>query len=223
MKTVRFTLDEASAAWGGKFNCGPAAICALLDLTPDELRPRMGEFESKGYTNPTLMFETLERCNARHRRIYRSDEPNAVFPKLQHGVVRVQWGGPWTKPGVPMRVRYRQTHWVGARENSTEIFDVNAMCIGGWMPFTEWAGKLVPWLIRECCAKADGTWWPTHALEVENAKEPTTEEMRVVCAWCGKVLREPPDATKTSHSVCRPLCPPAAAAVERKNLMGLAL
>lgn len=170
MNMVRFTLNEAQSAWDGKFNCGPAAICAVLDLTPTELQPLMPGFAEKGYTNPTLMIETLERFKARGRRIYRSDEPNAVFPKLQLGVVRVQWGGPWTKPGVPMRVRYRQTHWVAARKDSTEIFDINAMCVGGWMPFTEWASQLVPWLIRECYPKADGTWWPTHALEVENDK-----------------------------------------------------
>jgi len=43
--------NAASEAWG--FNCGPGALCAVLDLTPDELRPKLGDFEAKGYTNPT--------------------------------------------------------------------------------------------------------------------------------------------------------------------------
>jgi hypothetical protein len=177
---LRFTFDEASSAWGGKFNCGPGAICAVLDLTPEELHPKMGDFDTKGYTNPTLMFDILDRCGAAYRRTYRGDQP-CEFPKIRKGLVRIQFAGPWTKPGVPMRVRYRQTHWVAAREKGfqrgtdsafisreTEIFDINAMCVGGWTPFTEWANKLIPWLIRELYPKADGHWWPTHAIEILN-------------------------------------------------------
>jgi hypothetical protein len=88
--------------------------------------------------------------------------------------VRVQWGGPWTKPGVPMRVRYRQTHWVGVRERGVakfpgfrrEVFDINAMFVGGWIPYDEWAGRLVPWLIEKCVPHADGQWWPTHVWKL---------------------------------------------------------
>jgi hypothetical protein len=161
-----FTLDDAQRAgdeW--QFNCGPAALCAVLGMTPDAIRPMMGDFEGKGYTNPTLMLDILARCNASFRVMYRGDVPNGL-PKIEHGLMRVQWTGPWTKPGVPMRARYRQTHWVAVRGASREIFDVNAMCVGGWLPRDEWALQLVPWLIRECCPKGDGGWWPTHALEV---------------------------------------------------------
>jgi hypothetical protein len=165
MKPVRFTFEEASSAWEGKFNCGPAAICAVLNLTPDELRPLMGDFFTKGYTNPTLMFETLHRCGVGYRRTYRCDVPGDL-PPIHRGLIRVQFAGPWTEPGVPMKARYRQTHWVAARHGSTEIFDVNAMCVGGWMPFSEWANQLIPWLIRECYPKANGLWWPTHAMEI---------------------------------------------------------
>lgn len=196
---LRFSLDEASNAWDGKFNCGPGALCAALNLTPDELRPHMGDFFSKGYTNPTLMFETLDRLHADYRRVYRGDEPIPLskFPELKCGLVRIQFGGPWTKPGVPMRARYRQTHWVAVRKTGilpvsdgcassplesaardgrlpsqagsmTSIFDINAMCAGGWIGIAEWALRLIPWLIKECYPKADGTWWPTHAIEIES-------------------------------------------------------
>lgn len=50
---LRFGVDEAQAAsdeWG--FNCGPAALCAVLGLTPAELRPHLGDFERKRYTKP---------------------------------------------------------------------------------------------------------------------------------------------------------------------------
>lgn len=170
MRPVRFTIDDVNNA-GWCFNCGPGALCAVLNLTPTEIRPLMGDFESKGYTNPTLMWDVLNRIAGRTawRKTYRGDD-NIGFPVVKHGLVRVQWGGPWTRHGVPMRARYRHTHWVAMRDqehgHDGEVFDVNAMCVGGWIPFSEWHNELVPWLCRECVPKWDGHFWPTHAIEV---------------------------------------------------------
>lgn len=168
---VRFTIDDADhAAHAWRFNCGPSALCAVLDLTPDEIRPHLLDFEMKGYTNPTLMFAILRGLGVQYRLTYRGDLPQ-VGPLPSFGLVRVQWGGPWTRPGVPMVARYRQTHWVGCRRDACDdrlrhIFDINAMRVGGWLPFAEWSTQLVPCLIKECCPKGDGTWWPTHALRI---------------------------------------------------------
>ena len=158
-----FGVQEANAAaeaWG--FNCGPGALCAVLGLTPDELRPTMGDFEAKGYTNPTLMADVLRAHGVRHRQTYRSDQPGRC--RLDFGLMRVQWAGPWTQPGVPMAARYRQTHWVAVAGD--EVFDINAICVGGWIGRQEWETKLVPWLIREACPRGTGDWWPTHAWEL---------------------------------------------------------
>lgn len=164
MRPVRFTIDDVERAFDDWFfNCGPAALCAVLDKTPDEIRPHLLDFEAKGHTNPTLMTDILRGLGVRYRQVYRSDVP-APMPAIQYGLVRVQWGGPWTRPGVPMRVRYRRTHWVAVAGD--KVFDINAMCVGGWIPAAEWSTHLVPWLIRECCPKGDGTWWPTHGHEI---------------------------------------------------------
>lgn len=167
---IRFTVEEANNC-GWQFNCGPSALCAVLNLTPSEIRPLMGDFENKGYTNPTLMVEVLNRAGATYRQVYRSDNPEGRAPQIRLGLMRVQWGGPWTRPGVPMRVRYRQTHWVALRNNNEEVFDVNATCSGGWLKAAEWEWQLIPWLIKECVPKGDGTWWPTHVIEI--APSPT--------------------------------------------------
>ena len=159
---IRFSAEEAYATdW--RFNCGPGALCAVLGMTPAEIRPHMLDFERKGYTNPTLMLDVLRGLGVafRHR-------PDRLWPEF--GLVRVQWSGPWTAPGVPPRVAYRHTHWVascGTRlPDSMRVFDVNAICVGGWLSFIEWAQALVPWLLRICEPKADGRWWVTHALEL---------------------------------------------------------
>jgi hypothetical protein len=55
-----FTKEEsylASGNWG--FNCGHGALCALLDFTQNEIRPKLLEFEKKGYTNPRLMIRII--------------------------------------------------------------------------------------------------------------------------------------------------------------------
>lgn len=160
-----FTLDQAQAAadeWGA--NCGPGAIAAVCGLTLDALRPHLGNFEGKRYTNPTLMLDTLKRLSVRYRKVEKIE---------RLGLVRIQWEGPWTKPGVPIRARYRHTHWIGKRvhEGATWVFDINAICVGGWIPFAEWSDQLVPWLLKECQPRADGKWHPTHCLEIEGGSQ----------------------------------------------------
>jgi hypothetical protein len=143
-----FEAEQAGDLW--RFNCGPASICSLLNMTPAELRPKMLDFERKGYTNPTLMFDVL------------------------HGL-GLKWGGPWCDEGVPMAARYRHTHWVAFWNTATShqfVFDVNAMCVGGWLHFAEWHTQLAPWLIKECELKGDGKFWPTHTLELAKSDPP---------------------------------------------------
>lgn len=176
---MKMTAEQAQLAanqWG--FNCGPGALCGVLDLTPDELRPDLLDFEQKRYTNPTLMQDILRRRGVPFRLVYRGDgpAPAVAYPPL--GLVRVQWAGPWTKEGVPMSARYRQTHWAGVRSGKCgrEVFDVNAIAYGGWLPWAEWAEQLVPWLIRACVPRASGEWWPTHVLAITIPQ--MREEMR---------------------------------------------
>lgn len=194
---VRLTRDDvfaASDAWS--FNCGPGALCGSLGLRPEEVRPHLGDFEVKRYTNPTLMASALRSLGVPFRRFYQSNEPPAGgfdFPTLS--LVRIQWAGPWTRPGVPMQARYRKTHWIAvwqpgvanrapvpvccaladcgrcvAARGSREAFDVNAVVHGrGWLPWREWTDELVPWLLRGCVPKASGQWWPTHVWEIDPA------------------------------------------------------
>ncbi|MFA4900884.1 MAG: hypothetical protein WC563_15305 [Brevundimonas sp.] len=169
---VRFNLDEAQAAadeWN--FNCGPSSIAAIMSLTPAEVRPLMGDFERKGYTNPTLMFDTLRRMGLKFA-VMREADGEKMWPVF--GLARIQWGGPWCKPGVPMAARYRHTHWIAVvqegnlfgRKCDVAIFDINAMCAGGWLRLEEWSTALVPWLLKECCPRSNGEWWITHAVHI---------------------------------------------------------
>lgn len=166
-----FSADDAERAhteWG--CNCGPAALAAILEMTLDEVRPHMGDFEGKRYTNPTLMLNTLHRLSVvfsyRGGHLGRSNWP-------AYGLARIQWEGPWTKPGVPARAAYRHTHWVGVNGRSRDdigIFDVNALGNGsGWCPLQDWSDDIVPWILKECAPRADGGWHITHAVEVQHA------------------------------------------------------
>ena len=183
IRKPKFTLDEAQQAaddWG--FNCGPAAIAAVCGMTLAELRPHLCDFESRRYTNPTLMCQILANIKAPVLEIIRLNAPFEMArtgrkPWPVFGLARVQWEGPWTNPGVPMRVRYRRTHWIGVScgpvldldaggWEEPSIFDVNCMCVGGWVPLSEWEGFVVPWLLTECVPKANGKWHLTHVIEI---------------------------------------------------------
>ena len=172
MISLRFTTadaDRAYDAWGA--NCGPGAIAAVCGLTLDEVRPHLGDFEAKRYTNPTLMWATLRSLGVPFA--YRGgDLGHDWWPT--YGLARVQWEGPWTHPGVPIRARYRHSHWIGVQRGKRHpsnigIFDINAMASGGWVGLDDWASTVVPWILRTCVPRADGGWHITHVVEIDEA------------------------------------------------------
>jgi hypothetical protein len=125
----------------------------------------MGDFESKNYTNPRLMLSALKSLEQKY------SVNKVLWPKL--GLVRVQWCGPWTKDGVSPRAKLRHTHWIGAQAlpyDDVWIFDINCVCVGGWVSYSEWANKVVPWLLREVEPEANRKWYPTHILELEQRR-----------------------------------------------------
>lgn len=164
---LRFTMNDAQRAfddWGA--NCGPGAIAAVVGVTLDELRPQLGDFERKCYTNPTLMWEVLDRLQ-----VVWGLHTITPLAWPRYGLARVQWEGPWTAPGVPVRARYRHTHWVGAQWSEAKqehgIFDINAMNSGGWISLSDWSDSLVPWLLEQCEPGNCGAWHLTHSVEVD--------------------------------------------------------
>lgn len=174
MAALRFTLDDAVKAhdeWG--CNCGPAALAAVCGLTLDEVRKHMGDFETKRYTNPTLMMHSLERIGREFswKPVRERDGPGSAFlPKF--GLARIQWTGPWTAPGANPKWSYRQTHWIGVNARAPDnvgVFDINAMNSGGWVALRDWATSVVPWILSECVPRGDGGWFVTHSVEVGHA------------------------------------------------------
>jgi hypothetical protein len=157
--------DSAGEEWG--FNCGPGALCAALGLRPEQVRPHLIGFDEKRYTNPTMMFGALKSLGVAYRTQSAPQGAKLTWPKL--GLVRIQWGGPWMKPGVPMGARYRQTHWVASwvsKLGTLAVFDINAIESGGWLNLGTWEIDIVPWLLKECVPRNDGTWTMTRAIEV---------------------------------------------------------
>lgn len=160
---AKFDHNEAEVAykeWG--FNCGPGAVCGLLGMTPSEVRPHMGNFEKKKYTDPLLMLKVLQSLGKDAIQAY-SIAPRSIGDTT-YALVRIQWGGPWTAPGVPLSKRQRHTHWIACVHDW--VWDINAIRYGGWLSREEWETKLVPWLIKQVEPEGDGTFWPTHVWEI---------------------------------------------------------
>lgn len=158
-------VDAANNAWG--FNCGPGALCAVTGLTPDDVRPHLGQFETRGYTTPKMMGEFLSSLGLRFSTTYRNKSPRIPLPRLKNGVVRVQWGGPWMKPGVPHVAQYCQTHWLAVHGDLA--WDVNTAHLGqdGWYNVWNWENGIAQLIVKHAVKRGDGTWFPTHGIEVE--------------------------------------------------------
>lgn len=163
-----FTQAEFEAAhceWG--CNCGPSALAFVLGSSLDRVRPAIPGFEGKRYTSPSMMrFATA--AMAMTLSVLENEPPDGLsveemFVGGGPSLVRVQWCGPWTRPGVPPVARYRNTHWVVAfvRNGQRSVFD----CNGGVRDFGSWCSEIVP-AILESYPKANGLWYPTHRWRV---------------------------------------------------------
>lgn len=105
MMTLPFTEEESESAndtWGA--NCGPHSVAAALMLTLDQVRPLFAPtFEQKfrergyGFTNPTMMGNALAFA-----RVPFTLTKNLRTQDLRsrEGICRIQWEGPWLKPGA---------------------------------------------------------------------------------------------------------------------------
>ena len=158
-------MDAAHEEWGA--NCGPSSIAAVCNLSLKDVRGHMGDFETKRYTNPKLMWSVLRSNGVRfHYRGGHLGHDN--WPDF--GLARIQWEGPWSRDGVPMKARYRHTHWIGVNamnRNGIGIFDCNATVNGtGWTSLEFWKSMLVPEILDTCEPMANGNWHITHAVEV---------------------------------------------------------
>lgn len=175
MTAVRFTLadlEAAHASW--RCSCGPAALAAICGLTLDAVRPHFPGF--KGWTNPVMMRQALERTG---RRFHFELSERPLWPR--YGLALIAFEGPWTEPN-PTRERWlkieraKRSHWVGVSRlqlmsggedpDAVCVWDCNAMDIGrGWSPIAWWSSQVAPRLTADI-KRATGGWHITHAIEV---------------------------------------------------------
>jgi hypothetical protein len=124
--------EAAYAEWGA--NCGPMSLAAALALDLPTVRTMIDGFEGKGYTNPTMMLRALDRAGIKYQR-----SSKLKTQDLCEGINRLQWEGPWLRPGVPPAAAYGYTHWVAAAEG--RVF-CTATAVIGWMPRKEWERRI---------------------------------------------------------------------------------
>ena len=142
-------------------NCGPGAIAGMCLTTPEKAVAAIGQgFLDKGYTTENMLRRGLQNLNVRYYR---------VKPCLPgYGICRVNWRGPWSTSKNPIDA-LRHSHWIGAMTKGLPqamIFDINAISVGGWIPFIEWKNSLVPWLLKESEPEANGEWYIHETLEL---------------------------------------------------------
>ena len=168
----------ANAAWAA--NCGPAALGAVLrcDLSP--LRRLFPRFPARCYTTLTDLKSALGTlCAERpgrhfsHRRLQRDD---GVLPPTKHGLIQVQWTGPWTDgPKANGKWAYLHTHLIAVSEGKW-VYDINALPEdatvpgvfgnegGGWLCVDDWNQTIVPMMTQ--FPRATGGWFALNEIEV---------------------------------------------------------
>lgn len=145
-------FQRANAEWG--CNCGPSALAVAARVGLDTVHQAIPGFDDKQYTSPSMMLASVENLG---RQIRRGEGPiNWDTPSL----VRIQWEGPWSKPGMNPRWAYRFTHWVAAFGwfgTGHFVFD----CNGGMRTFGSWDAEIAP-AIMATIPRASGTYRVTH-------------------------------------------------------------
>ncbi len=125
---LRFTpveSDEANTAW--KATCGPHSIAAACGLNLEEVRAALIGY--KGWMSPTQVTATLRQLGRPF-----DLKTGLKTETLCEGINRIQWEGPWLKPGVPARVAYFHTHYV-AQSNGMVFCTA---CVPEWIPVEDW-------------------------------------------------------------------------------------
>lgn len=162
-----FTHADACAAadaWGA--NCGPGALAATIGTPLEHVRPLIPDFKAKRYTSPQMMRAAVGNAGWRIVAAIESHTRDTrAFP--QHGLVRIQWEGPWYG-----RFAYHHTHWIASRiwGDAMWIFDINA----GWALAPDWVERVAPMIIANV-RRATGGWHATHRWSVAMSAEASTQ------------------------------------------------
>lgn len=167
-----FTQDEfesASREWG--CNCGPSALAFACQVSLGKVREAIVGFDEKRYTSPSMMSGGIRAVGMDFDAV-----ENPSVDAMCHetpALVRVQWTGPWTQPGVNPKWAYWHTHWVATWRqpamkpgHASLVFDCNA----GVTMLDDWVANVVPTLTT--APRADGGWFPTHVWRVRKSVRP---------------------------------------------------
>jgi hypothetical protein len=150
-RQLLWTFDdsmEAHEEW--KASCGPHSIAAAAAVSLDTVRQSLSNYH--GWMSPTMVTETLTKMGVNFSLTSRLQTQN-----LCSGINRIQFVGPWLKPGVPTRVAYFHTHWICHFEGL-----VLCTCChpSEWMFLDHWK--------REILEANDGhSWYVTHHYKID--------------------------------------------------------
>lgn len=176
-KFTQEDMDRASAEWGA--NCGPASLAFACGLHIDAVRGVIPDFERKGYTSPTMMRAGLLAMGRDHTEQRIPKEHAARIRRLADVLktpgsylIRIQWEGPWTDPGMNPRWAYTYTHWIAAtvdliRSTREAVFD----CNGGLRSVASWESDVAP-VLSASYKRATGKWFVTHCWRLCSSQTP---------------------------------------------------
>jgi hypothetical protein len=162
VKPVLTDHIRANELWNA--NCGPMSLAAILNFhTVEAVRPLIEPF--RGYMSPSEMLVALQRANVQ---VEAKKILQRRTPLPRHGLVRIQWKGPWCDNGVNPKAAYRYTHWIAVRRPSPE--ETSYLGLGSrellvydampnrWVPMSIWSAwcpslwpnGTIDWYVASC-------------------------------------------------------------------------
>lgn len=140
-------------------NHGPAALAAMTGKQAAEAAFNLPRFNDYGLTTEVMMGLGLYQMDRRFDwREYQGEEMTDVWPEL--GIVRIGFEGPWSLDGDKIAT-LKRSHWIATArrpDGKQEVFDVNALGSGGWVPQDEWNYDIVPKVAKKYDTSGNSNW-----------------------------------------------------------------
>lgn len=130
--------------------CGHGALAAVLAVPVAIVCHQLfaDSLPKQRWINMPTMEEALTKAGKTFRIVGRQ------WPK--RGLAMIQFTGPWTRPGVPVRVACQYRHWVAVEAGL--VWDAN---LEDWISREDW-GR---WVVELLPAKSDG-WTIARGYEI---------------------------------------------------------
>lgn len=161
MILLPYTPEQSQQAYDEwKAMCGHHSIAAATHASLDRVKQACPKLV--GWMNPTMIGTTLHNLGARTKCLTRLPDDTRFLFTPGRRVMRIQFEGSWTGPGVPPAAAYKHTHYIAVIDELVmdPMVDSNML-----ISLLDWL-ETEQYRVLQDVPKATG-WHFTHCWEVK--------------------------------------------------------